>query len=100
GGAWNPAVSHSFTGILSLIGTGVIRSDGVNFGGSKIRLGGTHILQIGTAGSVQYRTFAPDIELLNNDNSNAINTGGMRTLTLSGVVSGVGRFRQGGGANQ
>jgi autotransporter-associated beta strand protein len=95
GGAWNPSIStHDFTGTLSLLGTGTIRSDGVPLGSETglLRLGGTHTLQLGTAAG-QFRTYGRDIELLGNQAS--INPGGLRTLTLAGDISGAGEFRQG-----
>jgi fibronectin-binding autotransporter adhesin len=94
GGNWTPVVDQTFTGTLSLLGTGTIRSDGVALGSSTglIQLGGTHALQLGTA-SGQFRTFTRNIELLNG--TTTITTGGLRTLTLAGTISGVGDFRMG-----
>ena len=95
GTGWNPAVStHDFTGTLSLLGSGLIRSDGVPLGSPTglVRLGGTHTLQLGTE-SGQFRTFTRDLEVLNSTTS--ITTGGLRTLTLAGNISGAGEFRQG-----
>jgi autotransporter-associated beta strand protein len=94
GGGWNPAVDETFTGTLSLMGTGTIRSDGIALGSPTglVRLGGTHTLQLGTAAG-QFRTFTRDIELLNTTTS--INPGGLRTLTLTGTIGGTGDFKQG-----
>jgi fibronectin-binding autotransporter adhesin len=95
GGAWNPSIgNHDFTGTLSLLGTGTIRSDGVPLGSDTglIRLGGTHTLQLGTA-SGQFRTFNRDIDLLG---TASFNTGGVRTLTLAGDLIGTGEFRLSG----
>jgi fibronectin-binding autotransporter adhesin len=93
GGAWTPAIDQTFTGTLSLTGTGTIRSDGIALGSAAglVRLGGTHTLQLGTAAG-QFRTFTRDIELLNTTSS--ISTGGLRTLTLAGIISGTGDFKQ------
>jgi fibronectin-binding autotransporter adhesin len=91
---WNPSTDQTFTGTLSLMGAGTIRSDGIALGSPTglVQLGGTHALQLGTAGG-QFRTFTRDIELLNTTAS--ITTGGLRTLTLAGTISGTGDFRQG-----
>jgi autotransporter-associated beta strand protein len=95
GGAWNPAISHDFTGTLRLIGTGLIRSDGVDLGSDTstalVQLGGTHTLQLGTLSGLQTRTFFRSIELLNDTTS--FSTGGVRTLTLAGNISGTGQFK-------
>src|SRR4030095_6408260 len=98
GGAWTPSINHNFTGTLSLVGSGLIRTDGfdlgINSNTALLRLGGTHTLQLGTDGT-QSRTYARNIELLGT--TAGVQTGGAQTLILSGNISGTGNFiRQGG----
>ena len=92
---WNPAINHDFTGTLRLVGAGLVRSDGVDLGTNTstalLQLGGTQTLQLGTLSGLQTRTFARSIELLNDTTS--FSTGGVRTLTLSGNISGTGQFK-------
>jgi autotransporter-associated beta strand protein len=99
GGAWTPAINHNFTGTLSLLGSGLIRTDGFDLGsntsGSLLRLGGTHTLQLGTDGVVQSRAFVRNIELLGA--SAGIQTNGVQTLILAGDISGTGDFVRRGG---
>jgi autotransporter-associated beta strand protein len=98
GGAWTPSINHNFTGTLSLVGSGLIRTDGfdlgINSNAALLQLGGSHTLQLGTNGT-QSRTYARNIELLGA--VAGIQTGGAQTLILSGNISGTGNFvRQGG----
>jgi fibronectin-binding autotransporter adhesin len=95
GGGWNTSVGHDFTGTLSLLGTGLVRSDGVDLGinssSALLRMGGTQTLQLGAVGSSE-RVYARNIELL--VTGGGIQPNGPQTLILSGNISGTGNFNR------